>query len=384
MLKLRHPAGIAIPYYKAIGASLLGALLLIGCASQPPAPQPQPQDRPAEPARTEPLEPSAPAPQVKSDAPQTYVVKKGDTLWDISSMFLNDPWLWPEIWYVNPQIENPHLIYPGDIIRLVWINGQAHLQIERNGQVIEATAPGVKLSPEVRTQPLDEAIPTIPLSAVAPFLREARVVTDDELDDAPYVLRSVDGRLMSGAGTSLYVRGGDFKTGQSFDVVRKQDPYVDPKTGDTLGFAALRIGSGSIVRTGDPATFELRHTNREVMDGDHLLPPLESLRDNFLPHKPADSISGQIISVVDGVSQIGQYQVVVLNRGASDGLDTGTMLAVYRRGVEMEDPESGDDVQLPNERVGLLMVFRSFDKVSFGLIMHATSEIHVEDVVTTP
>jgi len=384
MLKSRHPAGIAIPYYKAIGSALLSSLLLIGCASQP-APQPQPEPAKPQPAQTQPLEPSTPAPQVKSSAPKTYVVKKGDTLWDISNMFLDDPWLWPEIWYVNPQIENPHLIYPGDIIKLIWVNGRAHLQIERNGQVVEATVPNVvSLSPEVHTQPLAEAIPTISLSALSPFIREARVVSEDELDNAPYVLRTVDGRLMAGEGTELYVRGDEFQPGQGFDVVRKQDPYIDPETGDVLGYAALRIGSGSITRAGDPATFMLRKSNREVLREDRLLPPLESLKRNFQPHAPDHDLKGQIIDVVDGVSQIGQFQVVVLNRGAEDGLDTGAVLKVMRRGGEYEDTVSGDDVALPDERVGLLMVFRSFDKVSFGLIMHATSEIHIQDVVATP
>lgn len=365
----------------ALAALLATGMTLAGCAS---APEPAVEARPApvvQPAEPKPVEP---APR----APERYVVKKGDTLWDISTMFLKDPWLWPEIWYVNPQIRNPHLIYPGDIITLFWHDGRPHLRIEREGEIYQTTLPIERLSPRVRTQPLEQAIPTIPVDAIRAFLSHPRLIDPDEYEKLPYVLRTQDGRLMFGAGNSVYVRGTD-TVGGRYHLIRKGDRYVDPESGDTLGFEAIEIGQGMIVRAGDPATLRVEASKREGLRGDRLLPLAEDeYNTSFLPRAPEQDIRGQIIDVLDGVAQVGQYQIVTINRGARDGLEVGHVLDVYRRGEKMRDEFSGvlfqDTVQLPDERAGHLLIFRTFDRVSYGLILRATREIHLLDPVRTP
>lgn len=366
-------------YIKSWSAAAL-LLAMVACASAPPAPPPPEPEPVAEPAVV--YEP-APA------APTRYVVKKGDTLWDISAMFLADPWLWPEIWYVNPQVQNPHLIYPGDILTLFWRDGKAYLQLERGGEVVQTTLPGHKLSPQIRTQPLDLAIPTIPLDAIRAFLNQSYVVTDDELEEAPYVLRSVGGQLMSGANMQVYVRGIKDSAVARYAVVRPGGEYEDPENGDTLGYEARYIGEGEIVRRGDPATLKLTISKREILAGDRLIPAFgNTFNLNFLPGAPDVAVDARIISVFDGVSQIGQYMVVVLSRGAADGVETGDVLAIYQRGGSIEDPYASilydENVQLPDQRAGLALVFRTFDRVSYALVMHATSEIHLNDVARNP
>ena len=379
-------SGNSVHYTRFQAGSFVAALaigaLLAGCTAQP---EPRPQ---VEPVREAPVKkPTAPV-ELAPRAPERYVVKKGDTLWDISTMFLRDPWLWPEIWYTNPQIRNPHLIYPGDIITIFWKDGKPHLQITRDGEIYQTTLPVTRLSPQVRVSPLAAAIPTIPLDAIRPFLSHPRIVDEDEYEELPYVLRSIDGRLMSGAGDEVYVRGTGTGGPLRFHVIRIGDEYVDPETGDTLGYEAVEVGQGTIRRHGDPATMHLDATQRESMQGDRLIPvEANEFNTNFLPTPPDVEIDGQIIDVVDGVLQIGQYQVVTLNRGANDGLDVGDVLAIYQRGEEIDDDVAGaisGEVRLPDERAGTLIVFRTFDEVAYGLVMHATSEIHLLDMVRNP
>ncbi|HEX7029318.1 MAG TPA: LysM peptidoglycan-binding domain-containing protein [Gammaproteobacteria bacterium] len=363
-------------------AALAAFALLAGCATQPePPPAPEPVQRPA------PVE--KPRVELAPRAPERYVVKKGDTLWDISTMFLRDPWLWPEIWYTNPQIENPHLIYPGDIITIFWKDGQAHLQITREGEVYQTTLPVTRLSPHVRVTPLAAAIPTIPIEAIRPFLSNPRVIDEETYEEQPYILRSRDGRLLSGAGESVYVRGVEAGEPLRYHIIRLGDEYIDPETGDSLGHEAIEIGQGEIRRQGDPATLYLETTLREAMRGDRLVPVLDGeFNVNFLPSPPDVEINARIIDVVDGVSQIGQFQIVTLNKGAGAGLAVGDVLAIYQRGEEIEDKVGGgwlgDEVRLPDERAGTLLVFRTFDEVSYGLVMNATSEIHLLDMVRNP
>ncbi|HEX7047456.1 MAG TPA: LysM peptidoglycan-binding domain-containing protein [Gammaproteobacteria bacterium] len=363
-------------------AALVAGLLLAGCAAQP-EPPPAPEPVQAAPVEKPPVE-------LAPRAPERYVVKKGDTLWDISTMFLRDPWLWPEIWYTNPQIDNPHLIYPGDIITIFWKDGQAHLQITREGEVYQTTLPVTRLSPRVRTTPLASAIPTIPIEAIRPFLSNTRVVDEDVYEELPYILRSQDGRLLSGAGNSVYVRGVETGDPLRYHIIRIGDEYIDPETGDSLGFEALEVGQGVIRRQGDPATMYLDATKREAMRGDRLVPVEdEEFNTNFLPSPPDTQINGEIIDVVDGVSQFGQFQIATVNRGENSGLETGDVLAIYRRGEIIEDKVadgwlSDENVRLPDERAGTLLIFRTFDNISYGLVMNATSEIHLLDMVRNP
>lgn len=316
---------------------------------------------------------------LRADHPDQYTVVKGDTLWDISARFLRTPWRWPDIWYVNPQIANPHLIYPGDILELVYVDGKPQLRLRRGP---------LKLSPTVRSTPWDGAIPTIPVDAIGPFLTRPYVMDKDQLDKAPYVVAFADEHILGGAGQKAYVRSIDQVDPTKFEIVRPGGPYKDAGTGEILGYEATYIGSSELQRTGDPATVFINNTDVEAIIGDRLIPAGdEKATANFTPHAPPMPIEGAIISVLNGVSQIGQYNVVVLDRGARDGLKPGSVLRVDQRGEVIRDvvtADSRDTVQLPDEEAGLLMVFRTFERVSFGLVMHATRVMHVNDKVRNP
>ena len=318
---------------------------------------------------------------LKDGHPDRHVVVKGDTLWDISEKFLDSPWLWPEIWYVNPQIDNPHLIYPGDIINLVYVDGKPQLRVQRGKGTY-------KLSPRIREERIDRAIPTIPIDAIRQFLTQPLVAEQDTMKNAAYVVSSADEHLIVGAGDRVYARGLKDDEGDRFHVFRPGEAYVDPVTKEVLGYEALYLGDGTAERFGDPSTVRLTSTTREVNIGDRMMPiTQEDVHAYFTPHSPEDAISGTIIAVVDGVSQIGQYQIVALNRGTREGVDVGTVFEIYQAGEVIPDQVSTErnaTVKLPDEKAGLLLVFRTFEKVSFGLIMKASSALHVGDHVRTP
>jgi hypothetical protein len=313
--------------------------------------------------------------------PDRYVVVRGDTLWDISAMFLRDPWLWPEVWYVNPQIENPHLIYPGDILTLVYVDGKPQLRMSRG-------YPTVDLSPQIRVESLENAIPTIPLDAIRPFLTRAIVVSADDLDSDPYVVASAGEHVVTGVSDRVYVRGIEDKNETIFDIYHPGGPYIDPDTDELLGYEALYVGTGPVEQFGDPATVYLAETTREIRVGDRLQPADESSPvTHFQPHAPNTDLEGRIISVIDGVTQIGQFNVVAIDLGTREGVEVGHVLRIFQDGAYIKDPISGkrnDTVKLPDEDAGLIMVFRTFEKVSFGLVMKATSAIHINDFVRTP
>ena len=313
--------------------------------------------------------------------PDRYTVQRGDTLWDIASLFLQDPWYWPEIWQINPQVENPHLIFPGDILSLAYLNGRPVINLERG------TA--TRLSPRVRVEPLEEAIPTLPFDAIRAFLSRPAVLERNQIDDLPYILSSSDGRLISGAGSSVYVRGTGGDRGEVYNIVHVGDPLVDPDDNDVLGYEGIFVGQGRLSRTGDPSTLLLTETAREALNGDRLLPEESLLPQNYYPRAPEADVEGSIISVIDGVSLIGQYQIVVINRGTRHGLAPGHVLRVWQTGEVIRDRFAkgsllGEKVQLPDEPAGTMMVFRIFDRMSYGLIMEATSEIKVLDAVRNP
>jgi hypothetical protein len=315
------------------------------------------------------------------DHPDRYVVVKGDTLWDISGRFLRDPWMWPEVWYVNPQVANPHLIYPGDILNLVYVDGKPQIQATRGH-------PDVKLSPSIREESLENAIPTIPLDAIKQFLTRVIVVEEGEMENSPYVVQAADEHVITGAGDRIYVRGIENRDVTLFDVYNPGGPYIDPDTGEVLGYEALYAGTGPVQSFGDPATVKLTETSREVRVGDRLRPADRSDPViHFQPHAVPSGTEGHIISVVDGVSEIGQFNVVALDLGARDGMEIGHVMRVYQQGGLIKDTVSSKyskTVRLPDEEAGVVMVFRTFDKVSFGLIMAATRAIHVNDFVRTP
>jgi hypothetical protein len=315
------------------------------------------------------------------DHPDRYVVVKGDTLWDISNMFLRDSWLWPEIWYVNPQITNPHLIYPGDILTLVYVDGKPQLQLQRG-------YPTVKMDPHARVEGLDQAIPTIPIDAIEPFLTKPLIVSEDQLEVAPYVVASADEHVVTGAGDRVYVRGIEGTDTGLFDIFEPGGPLIDPDTEELLGYEAIYVGEGAVQAFGDPATLLLTKTDREARVGDRLWPAAtEPAVTHFTPHAPPPGTEGRILSVLGGVTQIGQFNIIVINRGEADGIESGHIMKIFQRGETIRDTVSGkrgDKVKLPDEEAGMLMVFRTFDRVSFCLVMKAHRAIHILDDVRAP
>ncbi|MEM7252463.1 MAG: LysM domain-containing protein [Pseudomonadota bacterium] len=366
--------------------------------------------------------------ELRADRPDVYVVRKGDTLWDISGRFLTKPWLWPEIWDANPQVRNPHLIYPGDELALVYdAQGRPRLRRTKRGR------PVVKLSPYARSMGRnDNAIPTIPIDAIAHFLSHPRVVAEDTLEKAPYIVSLGKEHIVAGAGYRVYARGPELDLANRFSVYREGSVYRDPDNGDEiLGYEAIHLGDAVVERGGDPTTMRLVRTTREVLEGDRLLPVQDSfISENFMPRAPERSLKGSVIEVVEGVTQIGQYQVVVLNLGTSDGLAAGHVLEVFQRGATIVDerypdpdkalpdpepvieldpayqggydglsialdrtlreiqktltPDGPPTVDLPSESAGMVMVFRAYEDVSFALVMDATRPMHVLDVVRNP
>jgi hypothetical protein len=373
---------------------------LVACGGAPTAPPPeQTSAEPQTAAPAEKLGPAEPMPQVseappapektplRDDIPERYVVKKGDTLWDIASRFLKDPWLWPEVWHVNPEIRNPHLIYPGDVIALYYVEGKPVLTLE-GAEAVPEPRPGmetVKLEPKVRVEKLEKAITTIPKDAIAPFLAAPRVVDEDTLDAAPYVISSYEGHLISGPGTVIYIHGLDDSADPSYNVVRKGEAYIDPETEEVLGYEAQDLADARIVKVGSPSTGQITKARQEVINGDYLLPVDDKTLDlNFFPRAPKQKVEGQIISVYKGVEKIGQYNMVVLNRGKRDGLKPGHVLEIYRAGLEVRDPKTGDRVQLPEEYAGVLMVVRPYEKLSYALVMEAERALRIHDKVVSP
>ncbi len=318
---------------------------------------------------------------LRSDHPDEYVVKRGDTLWDISGRFLEQPWLWPEIWQVNPQIANPHLIYPGDRLSLIYIDGRPWLALNRG------TGGVVKLSPEVRSSPLDDAIPAIPLEEINAFLTRSRIVSGNELEEAPYVVAGAGAHVVTGAGDNLYARGGSFPPGErSYGIFRAGQVFVDPVTNEILGKEALEIGAGKMTDLeSGMATLAVNKSNEEIRAGDRLLPMMEQkITATFFPSAPEAEISGVILAVEGGVTQIGHLDVVAINRGAREGLKDGNVLEISKRGEMVLDPMTRESVRLPATRAGLLMIFRTFEKMSYGLVLHATQPLSVMDTVANP
>ncbi|HET7313296.1 LysM domain-containing protein [Salinisphaera sp.] len=381
-----------------LGLGLALALTLAGCAHAPggePGTATAARGAPADVGATTPLAvPPAlkpmPMPRrlatsvlaghMRDDAPLRYVVKRGDTLWDIAGKYLDDPWYWPQLWDANPDIANPHLIYPGDVLVLTrGMDGRPHLTRDRT----------VHLEPRVREQPLPQTIPVVPYSAIRNFLESPRPVDEATLADAPYVVSFEDQHLVAGNGSTVYVRGASPAGPDHYELVHPAGPYRDARSNEIIGRKALPVGRVTIHTFGDSAdsiaTATIDKSYREAHRGDRLLPVTdENLLRDFYPHTPDQPISAHIISVYGGVREIGQYDVVTLDRGRNAGVRRGDVLKIYESGRTVPDPVAGGEVELPEVEAGYLMVFKVDDQVSFGLIMHATQAIHVGDVVHTP
>jgi LysM repeat protein len=322
------------------------------------------------------------------NAPDSYVVKRGDTLWGIAKVFLRDPWYWPEIWQVNPQVQNPHLIYPGDTLRLVYVDGLPQIVLQRGD--------GVRVEPTVRSEPIDSAITTIPYATVAAFMSKPTVLDRDQIKTAPYVLATRDLHVVMSEGDTVYARGftSPAELGSHYNVVRVGDALIDPDDNRVLGYDGIFTGSGHVTRQGDPTTLIMTESARESRAGDKLIPGGVDVPLDFIPSAPRVKTNGRIISVANGVTVIGQYEVVVVNRGARDGLAPGNVLGVFDTGPVVADTDKrgffnldrlgAKRVQLPSERTGTFMVFKTFDNISYGLIMEATNLIRVGDKIENP
>jgi hypothetical protein len=331
----------------------------------------------------------APGPVLNPRHPESYVVRQGDTLWDIASMFLRDPWYWPEIWQINPQVENPHLIFPGDILSLAYLDdGRPVVQLERGPQVAQSGSGFERLSPRVRSSPLDDAIQTIPYETIAAFLSRPRFIDEDEIDDLPYIVAHREG-LMASSGRDVYVRGVEDgePIGTVFNIVELGGAFVDPDTNDTLGYQGIYVGQGRLDRVGDPGTIRMIDSEREAVVGNYLMEEEDVSHQNFVPRAPDSNIEGQIIANLSGVSLIGQYQVVVINRGSEAGLEPGHVLRAWEAGRTIRDTQRGaigQKIRLPDEPAGTMMVFRTAERMSYALIMEATTPLALLDTVRNP
>jgi LysM repeat protein len=333
---------------------------------------------------------TASGPVLAPTAPRTYTVRPGDTLWDISSTFLRDAWLWPEIWHVNPQVENPHLIYPGDVLALAYgADGSPQVTLERGG--------ATRLSPRVRSEPLEGAITAIPYEIVASFMGRPSVLEKDEIRNSPYVVSTREAHLVAAAGNVIYARGpdGDLEGEMHtrYNVVHVGDELRDPDDNDLVGYHGAFTGAARLLQSGDPATLELTESTRETLDGDLLFPGSIDVPLDFIPHAPADKIDGRVITIINGLYVAGQYQVLVINRGSRHGLEPGHVLGVYVTGTRVRDPKSrgvsreggfGPNVKLPNWRGGTFMVFKTYDRISYGLVMESIVPLRALDHIGNP
>jgi hypothetical protein len=366
---------------------------------------------------------------LRADAPERYVVQPGDTLWGIAERFLSEPWRWRQVWQANPGIANPSQIYPGDVLVVDRSGGSPRIRKADGGGGLRT----VKLSPRVRVEELDREIPTIPVNAVAPFLSRPLITTAAEIGSAPYVVGFPEEKIIGGLGDTLFVRSIISARNDRWDVLRPGRPYRDPDTNELLGYVATSVASARLERLGDPATLVVTRSHKEVEVGDRVRPAQgdEPLR-SFLPRPATAAMRGKIIAVLNGVSQIGQYDVVALNRGRREGVEVGTVFAAYRGGQlrsdrvqarrsgwnwrnespadtsfwygdweldgwnrDRPDPNAplplhrrasraNDQYMVPDSRTGVVMVFRAFEKVSFALVMFAKKAIHVGEVVAPP
>ncbi|RZU38665.1 LysM domain-containing protein [Fluviicoccus keumensis] len=335
---------------------------------------------------------------VKDTAPERYTVQKGDTLWDISNRYLKDPWRWPEIWEVNPQVRNPHLIYPGDKLVLCRIQDRNVVAVDTGGgcadvaQRLTNKATGRvdgdsgKLLPQIRSEPMSVAIPAVPLQAIRAFLSGSRVVGPEDFERAPYVLAGLGHRIIAGAGEQVYARGKGLAVGDNYGVYRRGNLYLDPDTQEILGIEAMDIGAGSITAVqGDVGTLSVARTTQEVRIEDRLLlSEAMPVTPVFHPTNPENVKPGRILQVMNSLGSGGLNSIIVVNRGERDGVVQGHTFAVYQHGGVVRDRTKDELVQLPSERSGLAMVFRTFNKVSYAIVLKASTVVKQGDEIRPP
>ena len=337
-----------------------------------------------------------PLSELAADAPDVYTVKRGDTLWAISRLYLRSPWRWPELWGMNlQQSRNPHLIFPGQVLVLEKSDGMARLKLANS--VGGGSSGTVKLSPSVRSESSEQgAVAAIPMNLIAPFLNDAIVFDSNELATAPRIAATQEGRVVLGRGDLAYVKG-DVSAGRDWQVFRDPKPLADPDTHEILGYEARYVGSAEHLRDGEtrpgaqpglevPSTFRIVGTREEAGIGDRLIPARVRDFSPFVPHPPASEIQGAIVSLYGDALSVGSNQIVSINRGSADGIERGNVLALWRQGAVTRDQsvERGAMMKLPDERTGLMMVFRVFDRVSYALILEASEPATPGDRITSP
>jgi hypothetical protein len=342
---------------------------------------------------------------ISPTAPESYVVKKGDTLWDISAMYLTEPWYWPEIWYVNPSIANPHLIYPGDVLYFSYVDGKPRVSLESAGST--------RLSPQVRTSDLSGAIRAIPYDLLMDFVGRPGLISRDDVKDKPYVVGMRDRHIVGSTTNEVYARGlNDPAAGTRYNIMNVGAELRDPDDGDLLGYIGHFAGLGEVIQSsgavvpGDTSIFNMKReeplthmrvleTGREIMQGDKLFPAQADIGADFVPSAPSnEAILGQIIAIVDGVYVAGKYQVVAINRGKKHGLVPGNALGVFYRGELVRDrfdrqdwmayTANYDRVRLPDERSATILLFTVKDRVSYGLVVQSSQVIRRGDFIASP
>ena len=340
--------------------------------------------------------------QLKPDHPERYTVVKGDTLWDISTRFLKSPWHWPKIWKINDQIKNPHLIYPGDVVVLRWVDGKPVLSVERKGSELPslpevAATPEsavvekrlddrtVKLSPKAHGQALEAAIPTIPPNAIVPFLTRPLAVEEGELEQAGYITTGLDDRIVLGDSSQFYARGLKEDDGEYYQIFRPGNPIRHPDSGELLAYEALYLGDAKRLETGDPSKLVVTGVKQEILPTDRLLvAPKKASLPYYYPHAPKSQVEGRIVSALNAVAEIGAQTVVGISVGTREGIEEGHVLRVMRRVGTHKDPLTRERYKLPDEESALLLVFRTYEKMSYALVMTATRPVYLLDAVITP
>lgn len=348
--------------------------------------------------------------ELRADAPASYTIKRGDTLWAISGMYLKSPWRWPELWGMNlSEIKNPHLIYPGQTLYLDTSSGRARLSMQPNDG---SGIPTTRLSPHTRIEALpDNALPTLKNQWIEPFLSEAIVLDEQGLKDAPRIVATLDDRVLLTRGDRAYARSSSsaeliddpHQKQKTYRVFRNATPLKDPLTGDVLGYEAQFVGKATLARSETtqettnkdgntqqsivPATIDIVSAKEEMRVGDRLVPePAQQMR-SYVPHAPTSPVDARIVSIYgSAVINAAQNQVVVINRGERDGMEVGDVLAIMKAGKQMVDKTDTQlpSIKLPDERNGLLMVFSTFEKLSYGLVLDITSGVQVGDHLINP
>jgi nucleoid-associated protein YgaU len=349
-----------------------------------------------------------PLSELAANAPERYTIKSGDTLWAISRLYLKSPWRWPELWGMNiDEIKNPHRIYPGQVLILERKDGFASLRLEGE----QTDPPTVRLVPRTRYETLaDQALPTLRSSIIEAFLAEPIIVDEAGLKAAPRIVAAQDSRVLITLGDRVYARGpegtpllDDLPKDQNFRVFRNATPLKDPGTGEILGYEAQYVGKALLARGEDttsaedgkggqsqavvPATIDIVGAKEEMRVGDRLLPEPPRQLQTYTPRAPAEKVEGRIVSVYgNAVVNAGQNQVVTINKGTADGMEPGVVLAILKDGARIVDKTDGNStlMKLPDERNGLLMVFRTFERVSYALILEITDGVRVGDRLVNP